>query len=243
VGADHTPAWVTAVCQKGGEVIRSLASVVPLAVSLVFGAHASHGQTLPLFPNATPVLQHIQEQCPACMRLGFTACGSPNIGYGRAFARNVLQGTPRRGYLVTYVMNGEQFRMLARTSAYATLSERLRERFGAARLIVLEDRFAAVRVLGRPEVVVQFPEGLHQCVQDRDTPWGCCVSDCRHECCEKALGSPSVQLTWRDEHAAETLVFTFHHVAGMSTLERQALRRTLYYCLVDQPGRLSATAR
>lgn len=209
-------------------------------VSLALELSAAQAQRLPLPAGATAVLQQIRDQCPECLSVGFTACGASDIGYGRAFASNVLRGTPPRGYLVTYVMNGEEFRRLARTADYATLTKALRDRFGQARLIVLEDRLAAACVLEHPEVAVIFPKALHQCVQDLHKPWGCCVSDCRHECCEKELGSPSVQLTWRDPWAGETVIFKFHHGVGMSTLERWSMRRTLYFCLTDQRGRLSA---
>ena len=219
----------------GGSVGGYLLTIV----MITFGLSTASAQRLPLPESAAHVWQQIQQQCPECLSGGFTACGSPDIGYGQAFAGNVLRGSPRRGYLITYVMSGDEFRRIARTSDYQTLMKILQERFSQAHLIILEEGFTSARLLKKLEMEVVFPTALHECVQDLKKPWGCCVRDCGEECCEKDLGSPSVKLKWRDDPGGEWIVFTFHHMAGMSMLERYGTRRVVYFCLVDQPGRLT----
>jgi hypothetical protein len=227
------------VLKRLGEPGTKVGATLLIIVSIIPGFSTASAQRLPLPESATQVWQQIQQQCPECLRGGFTACGSPDIGYGRAFAGNVLRGAPPRGYLITYVMSGDEFRRIARTSDYQTLMKTLQERFSQAHLVILEDGFTAARLISKPEIEVIFPAKLHECVQDLKKPWGCCVSNCPSECCEKDLGSPSVKLTWRDDSGGERIVFNFHHMAGMSMLERFGPRRIVYFCLVDQPGRLT----
>jgi hypothetical protein len=177
----------------------------------------------------------IAEQCPECVTAGLMACGTADVAYGNRFARTALRGKPPRGYLMTFVMTAEEFRTLARRSAYDALVSTLRDRFRHARLVVLEAHSA--RVLPSAATVdVTFPQPLHACLSDRSKPWGCCVgAECRHECCEKGLGSPSVTLRWHDPASDEILQFTFHHMPGYAHLERRTAKRqvAMYYCLTD----------
>jgi hypothetical protein len=210
------------------------------ALALIVIATAAAAETIHLPQSSPAVRAEIARACPECTHTGVTACGSADVQYGRRFAPTALQGAPRRGYLVSFVMTGEQFRALARVSSYTALVDTLRERFSNARLVVLEHGTPGVRVLPAPaSVEVTMPPALHACVKDATKPWGCCVSDCRHECCEKGLGSPSVSLTWNDSEARETVRFTFHHQPGYSRLERRrGQRTTLYYCLADAAARI-----
>lgn len=190
--------------------------------------------------EASKILPGIVAACPTCAATGFTPCGSPAVGWGARFARHALLGRPPRGYLVGFALAGADFRALARETPYSALVATLRERFAASRLVVLEDGFARARVLDRPDdVTVSFPEALHRCIADPTRPWGCCVGDCAHECCEKGLGSPMVALAWTD--GDERITFHYSHEIGVSWLERRSPRHRLRYaCLTDAKGTLRA---
>jgi hypothetical protein len=202
---------------------------------VLLSASVASAATLRLPPQLRRAGDAIGQQCPACIAMGFMACGTRDVAYGKRFARTALQGRPLRGYLVGFVMNGDEFRRLARQADYDALTATLRDRFGQAQLVVLDA--PAARVLPPPRAVtVNFPRPLHACVQDTRKPWGCCVAaNCHDECCEKSLGSPSVVLEWEDARTRESLVLTFHHGAGFSQLRRRGRHgQSLYYCLVDQ---------
>lgn len=234
-----------------GDIERGMAGAIwsPIVMGLIFrvfhtalaglvwtGAAAAETLTL---PGASPIRDDIARQCPDCLDSGFVACGSRRVGYGRLYAPNALQGDPAQGYLVTFVMQGAQFRKLARETGWNELVSILAERFRASRLVVIGAGFAAARVLPlAPEVSVSFPEALHSCVHDARKPWGCCVGGCGDgECCEKSLGSPRIELSWQDEGRGERLRFRFDHVAGGSTLTREtAAGRVIYHCLTDGRG-------
>lgn len=198
------------------------------------------GQGLSVPPDRRAALfQAIDDACPDCRRTGFVACGGPAIGPGRAFAASALQGTPRRGYLVGFVMTGDDFRNVVRGTPITPLVAGLERRFARARLIVLEDGFARARVLDQtPRVAVTMPVELHSCVADTKKAWGCCTgAGCRGsgECCEKSLGSPSVSLTWFNSMVGEEVQFSFRHGVGEARLERQAGQRsTTYFCATDR---------
>lgn len=209
-----------------------------MAALLMLSASATFAATLRLPPQLRRAPEAIARQCPECVARGFMTCGTADVAYGKRFARTALQGRPPRGYLVSFVMSGDDFRGLARHAAYDALTATLRERFAQARLIVLEA--PAARVLPPPRsVTVEFPPSLHACVHDSQKPWGCCLAaNCRNECCEKSLGSPTVVLTWNDAETRESIELTFHHGTGFSRLRRRGAREALYYCLVDGPARL-----
>lgn len=200
------------------------------------GAAAAQGLVLP--PDRRPdLLRQIDDACPECRMTGFVPCGGPRLGPGPAFAPAALLGTPRRGYLVGFVMGGAEFRNVVRGTRLQPLRDGLERRFARARLVVLEDRFARARVLEQsPRVAVDVPPPLHSCLADSARPWGCCVGrGCQAECCEKSLGSPSVSLTWVDPETAEEVRFEFRHGPGESRLVRRSGgRRTVYSCLADR---------
>jgi hypothetical protein len=168
-------------------------------------------------------------------------CGTPQVAWGKRFAATALLGTPQRAYLPTFIMTGEQFRKLARTTAYDALVTTLHDRFATSRLIVIEDGFKDARVLPSPEnVEVVFPKPLHECVHDTTRPWGCCVSDCNEECCEKGLGSPTVTLKWSDDD--EVVELHYGQTIGTSWLSRRSRdHRWRYACLVDAKGELRSS--
>jgi len=205
--------------------------------ALLAGIAPAAAQSLSLpAANQSAIFESIDDQCPECRRTGFSACGTNAIGPGDAFARNLLQGAPRRGYLVGFVMTGEDFRKLARGTPRDTLVEGLERRFARARLVVVEDGFARVRVLDQtPRVTVEMPEPLHACIADQGKPWGCCVgAGCQSECCEKSLGSPSVTLSWVDADVGEEIRYVFRHGLGEATLQRSGARPATYFCLTDR---------
>jgi hypothetical protein len=200
----------------------------------------AHAAELGLPATAAALPGRIAAACPECAARGYTPCGSAEIAWGRRYAKTALRGTPRRGYLVTFTMTANDFRALARATAdHTALVTTLRDRFGASRLVVLEDRFEDARVLAvSPTVAVTFPEPLHRCLRETTRPWGCCVSDCKRECCEKDLGSPGIDLEWRD--GEESLRFHYTHTTGTTWLTRRtSAGETHYFCLTDARGALT----
>lgn len=182
----------------------------------------------------------IADACPACLAAGVALCGTADIGFGQRFSRNFFAGTPKRGYLPGFRLSGQEFRALARSMSYDAAMQSLRQSFATLPLVVIEEGFAAARVIAAPKSVqVTFPEGLHQCVRDTAKPWGCCVAaDCRNECCEKSLGSPQIAVHWDDPESGDALTFRFSHTLGASTLTRETADGTtfLYWCKTDEPG-------
>ncbi|MCC7273159.1 MAG: hypothetical protein IT561_10875 [Alphaproteobacteria bacterium] len=216
-------------------IVARLLAVVLWAL-LWPAAAGAQGLTVPAERRAA-LHEAIDDACPECRRTGFVACGGPAVATGAAFAANALQGTPRRGYLVGFVMTGEDFRNVVRGTPLTPLVDGLERRFARARLIVLEDGFARARVLDQtPKVAAEVPDLLHSCVADTARPWGCCVGGgCRSECCEKSLGSPLVSLSWVDAAVGEEIRFDFRHGVGEGRLVRSAgARRTTYYCMTDR---------
>lgn len=215
-------------------------AVVLTAAWVLLGGPAQATYTLQMPPQLRRAGEQIARQCPECMTTGFLTCGTADVAYGKRFARTALQGRPPRGYLVSFVMSGNEFRDLARRTPYEPLVATLRERFTRARLVILEAPGA--RVLPPPDLVrADVPPPLHACVHGSSKPWGCCVAaNCHDECCEKALGSPTVTLTWTDPQSRDATVLTFHHATGFSRLEHRGRRGSLlYYCLVDGPARIA----
>jgi hypothetical protein len=197
--------------------------------------------SLPLPVEATPLKSTIRTDCPDCLDKGVTACGTADVQYGQRFTRQFFTGAPPRGYLPAFRLSGAEFERMARDLPRAAFLAALKAKFADAPLVVVEAGFAAARVIDQPLAIeATFPAPLHQCLQDQRKPWGCCVAaGCQGECCEKDLGSPTLTVTWRDDANDETLVFSFGHSPGSSTLTRQSSAgRTLYWCLTDEAGRL-----
>ncbi len=220
--------------------IRRPTAGVILALAALTISKAFAG-TLPLPAGAQAARETIAADCPECLRVGVTACGTADVQYGRRFVGNFLAGEPARGYLPAFRISGREFTRLARRLPLAALIETVRARFADMPLVVVEDRFTAARIIAAPaKVDVTFPDALHQCLQNAARPWGCCVaSDCRGECCEKSLGNPSVTASWLDDASGDRLTFSFGHAAGSSTLRRfSATGSTLYWCLTDEAGLL-----
>ncbi|WP_374444239.1 hypothetical protein [Stella sp.] len=210
-----------------------------LLAALLWGHAAPAGaQALILPPDRrADLLRQIDDACPECRMKGFVPCGGPRLGPGPAFAPAALQGSPRRGYLVGFVMGAAEFRNAVRGTPMTPLVDGLERRFARARLLVFEDRFARVRVLEQsPRVAVTVPVPLHACLADPARSWGCCSGrGCGGECCEKGLGSPSVALTWVDVAGGEELRFEFRHGPGEARLiRRSGGRRTTYFCATDR---------
>jgi hypothetical protein len=219
-------------------VIRRRLPLLLLAVLAWGWAAAGWAQGLILPPDRrAELLRSIDDDCPDCRRTGFVLCGGPRVGPGAAFAPSALQGSPRRGSLVGFVMGGAEFRNIVRGTRMTPLVEGLEKRFARTRLVIFEDRFARARVPEQsPRVAVEVPPALHACVADPAKPWGCCVGrGCGGECCEKSLGSPSVRLTWVDPLSRDELRFEFRPGLGDSRLvRRNGARQTVYYCATDR---------
>jgi hypothetical protein len=194
-------------------------------------------------PLPARTIASIAAACPECVASSWLACGSQDLGWGRAFAKHALLGTPKRGYLLAFGLTGEEFRTLARSTPFPALEPALRAAFDRIRMVVLEDGFTRARVLPKPRApTVVFPEPLHACVYGSAHPWGCCVGTCKdEECCEKSLGSPTVDAVWHD--GEETLTLHYSHTIGLSWLDRRTDERSVRYaCLVDGKGKLKPHA-
>lgn len=217
--------------------VRALALLL-LAFLLCGEAAPAAAQALVLPPDGREaLLRQVDDACPDCRRVGFVLCGGPRVGPGPAFAPSALQGVPPRGYLIGFVMTGAEFRDVVRGTRLTPLLEGLERRFARTPLLVLEDRFSGVRRVDQfPRVAVEVPAPLHACVANTARPWGCCTGrGCGAECCEKALGSPFVTLTWVDPPTREEIRFEFRHGIGESRLVRRSGgRRTLYHCATDR---------
>lgn len=210
-----------------------------LALVALAAATPTLAADLQLPAAASGLLARIAADCPDCATTGYTPCGSADVAWGRRFAATAFLGTPKRGYLATFAMTGQEFRTLARTTDYATLRTTLHGRFAKTRLVVIENDFTTARVLPNPTTVtVTFPEPLHTCIHGTDHPWGCCTGDCKHECCEKGLGSPMITMQWTD--GTEHLTFHYAHTIGTTWLSRTTATRSAvrYACLVDAKGKL-----
>jgi hypothetical protein len=210
-------------------MIAALAVAVPLrAGNIEFPDEAAAARSV------------IADKCPSCLGGGVTLCGTAEVGFGQAFPRHFFSGTPKRGYLPGFRLSGGEFRALARSMSFQSLTQSLRQSFAALPLVVIDDDFAAARVIPTPQSVdVRFPEGLHQCVGDRSKAWGCCVTaDCRQECCEKSLGSPRITVRWKDPEDGDLLVLRYSHTTGDSTLTREtgAGKKYIYWCITDEPA-------
>jgi len=201
----------------------------------------AHAADLRLPPSASTLPARIAAQCATCATAGYLPCGSPDVAWGRRFSATALLGKPKRGYLATFTMTGDDFRKLARAMDYDALLTTLHDRFAATHLVVLDDGFKNARVLPPPEKIeVIFPKPLHDCVHATTRPWGCCISNCKKECCEKDLGSPSVTLKWRDDD--EVVELHYSHTVGVSWLDRQQRDHKMRYaCLVDAKGKLRSS--
>jgi hypothetical protein len=211
-------------------------------VSLLLGAALAPVARAVELALPASAIARIGAACPDCPPDGWTACGSQDVAWGKGFAKHAFLGTPKRGYLLGFSLTGAEFRKFVETSAYPILQRGLERRFYRTRLVVLDDAFADARVLAAPsEIDVAVPEPLHACLYGTWRPWGCCVANCaKEECCEKKLGSPTVELTWRD--GDETLVLHYSHTVGVSWLERRTGGTSVRYaCLVDAKGKLRAS--
>jgi hypothetical protein len=195
-----------------------------------------------VFPKqATAAKEAIAKDCPSCVASGVTLCGTADVQFGKRLgASYFFAGNPKRGYLPGFRLTGEEFRALARSMPYDGMMQSLKQSFEALPLVVIDSGFAATRVLATPKSVdIAFPQELHQCVSDQSKPWGCCIAaDCKQECCEKSMGSPTVAVRWDDPTSGDTLTFHFSHTLGASTLTREtsAGKTYVYWCIAEEPG-------
>jgi hypothetical protein len=223
------------------KMARTLRLIALVLIAAWFSQAPLLAGGLPLPTAAAPLESAIEAACPDCLDKGVTACGTAEVQYGRRFASKFFAGTPKRGYLPAFQLSGSEFERLARTLPRDAFLTEVEARVDDASLVIVEAGFAAARVIDHPVAIeATFPEPLHQCLQDQSKPWGCCVAaDCRGECCEKSLGSPTLTVTWRDDVNNETLTFNFGHSLGSSTLSRKSpTESTLYWCLTDEAGHL-----
>ena len=197
--------------------------------------------TLPLPPTSGAAKEAITEGCPDCITQGVTLCGSEDVQFGKRFPKTFFAGKPARGYLPGFRMDADEFTKLARALPYTALMDNLRARFTDTPLAIVEGGFKTAHVIAKPsDIEIIFPQPLHQCLADKSRVWGCCVADCQHECCEKTLGSPRIDITWDDAESGDKLTYHYSNTLGSSTLTRvtAAGKTTLYWCLTNEAGQL-----
>jgi len=223
-------------------------SLAALAAMLVLGlpAVAAGGEWLPVPRDARAVIERVGELCRECIDAGFAPCGSAEIGFGSRFFPHFFRGEPATGYLVTHAITGQEFREALRRTRHDALELELRRRFAAVRLIAVTQRDYAVQLAGPPlSVRVTVPRKLHARASGTSKPLCCCCAGCAEaECCEKGLGSPVVELLWRDPlRPNRTLVYRPAPLGGTSLLystRPDGRRDDVRFCLDDAgPGRLT----
>jgi hypothetical protein len=219
---------------------RTILFILVLAVATTMASPSVAGSLV--FPKQGAAAKDaIVKDCPTCMVSGVTLCGTADVQFGKRLgASYFFAGQPKRGYLPAFRLSGEEFRALARSMSYDGMMQSLKQSFDGLPLVVIDSGFAATRVLATPKSVeVAFPQALHQCVSDQSKPWGCCIAaDCKEECCEKSLGSPTVAVHWDDATTGDKLTFHFSHTLGTSTLTRETLggKTYVYWCIAEEPG-------
>ena len=219
---------------------RTILFVLALAVATTMASPSVAGNLV--FPKQGAAAKDaIVKDCPTCMASGVTLCGTADVQFGKRLgASYFFAGQPKRGYLPAFRLSGDEFRALARNMSYDGMMQSLKQSFDGLPLVVIDSGFAATRVLATPKSVeVAFPQALHQCVSDQSKPWGCCIAaDCKEECCEKSLGSPTVAVHWDDATTGDKLTFHFSHTLGTSTLTRETSGRKtyVYWCIAEEPG-------
>ena len=196
--------------------------------------------------DARAIVERVGELCPECLDAGFVPCGSADIGFGPHFFPYFFRGEPATGYLVTRAVTAEEFREALRRTRHDALELELRRRFAAVRLIAIAKRDYAVELAGPPfSLEVTTPRKLHECAFGTDKPLCCCCAGCAEaECCEKRLGSPAIELRWRDPLRSDrTLVYRPAPLGGTSLLHStrpDGRRHNVRFCLDDAgPGRLT----
>jgi hypothetical protein len=218
----------------------SKARTILFALAIAMASPAVAGNLI--FPKQGAAAKDaIIKDCPTCMAGGVTLCGTADVQFGKRLGANAFfAGQPKRGYLPGFRLSGQEFRALARSLSYDAMMQSLKQSFDGLPLVVIDAGFAATRVLATPTLVeIAFPPVLHQCVRDQSKPWGCCIAaDCKQECCEKSLGSPTVAVHWDDATSGDKLTFHFSHTLGTSTLTREtsAGKTYVYWCIAEEPG-------
>ena len=214
-------------------MMRRLAAVCAfLSLILYLGSArpAAAAERLHLAPDLVAAITAV---CPACAEKGVMACGDAAVETGPRYLSHVLQGDPPRGYLMSWAASDQDLRSIIQRFGGDAALVVIAMRFSAVTLVTLEPE-GKVRSLGQGRILAELPEPLRACLADPAKPWGCCAAGCgEEECCEKSLGSPRIDLRWRDAESDETLRFRWSRNGG-STLSRinAAGQRTTYFCLV-----------
>jgi hypothetical protein len=186
----------------------------------------------------------LKKQCSSCTYNGVFICGNNKINFGKRFERNFFIGKPARGYLLTSAFRYEDFNKAPRNiSDLKKLKNYLKNKFFQFNLVVFDSDYSRSETLSKPfQIDVNFPEQLHSCLQDDNKPWGCCIADCKNECCSKRLGSACVDVKWFDKKTEEILELNYcNGGAGYTTLTRNHINhsKTVYFCNVLETGYLT----
>lgn len=214
-------------------MMRRLAAVCAFLSLILYLGPARPAVAAERLHLAPDLVAAITAVCPACAGKGVMACGDAAVETGPRYFSHALLGDPPRGFLISWAMSDLDLRGLVQRLGGDAAAVAITRRFAEVTLVALEAG-GKVRALGQPGASVELPEKLRACLADPAKPWGCCAAGCgEEECCEKSLGSPRIDLRWRDAESDETLRFRWSRNGG-STLSRinAAGQRTTYFCLV-----------
>jgi hypothetical protein len=175
---------------------------------------------------------------------GLVPTGSPQAGYGRRFYRHLFPSGSDYGYILYFVVSGDEYIHALRSHGRSDAVSLLRNRFETTKLFIITRSRKEVTVLAAPDSVqVTVPSALHECLQDTNRPYCCCCTDCKHECCEKGLGSTSVTATWtHPELDSMLIVYTYTPNPGGSQVYHRRMgsdkRMQIRWCADNVPARL-----
>ncbi len=203
----------------------------------------TRSNTLPLPDSAKSIIPKIAEQCEACLKQGLSPTGTGEIGFGKRFFSNFFLGNPEVGILMSYVMDGKEYKTIIRENPLEAAKDSLRAAFEKTKLILIEKDGMRVQVLDKPvQVRVVLTPKLHQCLYRSAKPLCCCCTQsCEKECCEKELGSTCVLVQWQDPlDPAKRLEYAYYPYPGYSRvydLDTKGKKTDLRWCLDSQgPG-------
>jgi hypothetical protein len=129
---------------------------------------------------------------------------------------------------------------------YEALNTILLERFSKLELIAVNKSFEDIIKLSNPEIDIDIPERLHDCLIVKENKWGCGVTkDGAQECCEKRLGSPIIKASWTDKDNNESIELHYNPTMGSSKILRKYKKDVIavYYCNNLEPAIITCKFR
>lgn len=185
-------------------------------------------------PLRVDELKSIKNANKKCFDQGVMICGNPKMGFQNKFIGNFFKGNPKKGFMITPPFLSSKFKKLFRSiKNYNELKNLLSNEFSRLELVVADNNFNRVNSFSNPSVEVDIPELLHKCLASEVNKWGCGISkDRSKECCEKRLGSPTIQLTWIDKIDNEIITLLYNPDMGATKLIRNTddKIKVIYFC-------------